>query len=135
MLAVVASRSGAIPVWQSLAGSSLGLCALGVGLWLIYQSPGTRVAINREERMLTLSRRGLLRRQVERHDLASVEHVYLLQSRDIDGDPVYSLRMMMSDGKEVPLTLLWLHGKEKLTAILEQIGQFIPTSGIRIEEK
>jgi hypothetical protein len=132
--AVVGSRITPHPLSQLLLGSVMGLLAIGAGLYFIYQSPASRVVINTSEGSITISRRGLLRSQKERHDLGTIHSVYLVQKEDIDGDPVFALRIQLQDGREVPLTLLWIHARGRLTDTLQQLSQYIPQGETRVLE-
>ncbi len=132
--AVFASRITAHPLSQLLLGSVMGLLAIGAGLYFIYRSPASRVVIKTSEGSITISRRGLLRRQQERYDLSTIHSVYLVQKEDIDGDPVFSIRIQLQDGREVPLTLLWIHARGPLTDTLQQLSKYIPQAGMRVLE-
>jgi len=112
----------------------MGIVGAATGIYLIYQAPSSRVHLRFADRSLSISRRGLLRRQYETYALGAIQAAYIVQGKDIDGDPVFTLRMRLKDGREIPLTFLWLHAKDNLAAILEQLSPHIVRAETRIED-
>ncbi len=104
----------------------MGVVGIGAGLYLIYDAPATRVTVLKSEGTLSVTRRGLLRRVQEQLPLTSVRSANLVQGKDIDGEPVYSLRLELQDGREIPLTYLWLHDSKGLTKNLDALAQYVP---------
>ena len=131
--AVSASRGDGSPLWQVVLGIAMGLLGAAVGVLVIYRSPQSRVIINAHERSLSVTRRGLLRREQERFDLRDIRKAYLVQGKDIDGDPVFALRMQLHDEREIPLTRLWLHNRERLEANLAQLEAYRPRGELKTE--
>ena len=131
--AVGAGRGDGSGLWQQVFGIALGLLGAGAGLFVIYRSPRSQVIINAIEHSLTVSRRGLLHREQERFDLREIRSAYLVQGKDIDGDPVFGLRMQLQDEREIPLTRLWLHDRERLEANMAQLEAYLPRGELRTE--
>jgi hypothetical protein len=129
--AASASQNGAYPAWQVAFGIVMGLVGLGTGLYLIYDAPASRVILTRHDGMLTILRRGIFRRVQERFALSSVSSIYLVQGKDIDGDPVFTLRMELQDGRETPLTHLWIHNRERLEQNLAELAAHMPRGPMR----
>jgi hypothetical protein len=127
-LAILASASsvdrGHRP-WEVLAGIALGAFAVAAGAYLIYDAPVSRVTADRRRGTLILRRQGLLRRQRQTFPLSSVRDVYVIEGKDIDGDPVFSSRIALADGTEVPLTLLWLHDRRTIEEAATRLKQFV----------
>jgi len=48
-----------------------------------------------------------------------------VQKGDLDGDPVFSLRMRLIGGKEVALTHLWVHNRARLEENVAQLKSIV----------
>jgi len=131
VVAVSASGGEGDPLWQQVLGIALGLLGAGVGVYVIYDSPQSRVVIHAGEQTLTVRRRGLLRREQDRYDLRTIRSAYLVQGQDIDGDPVFTLRMQLHDEREIPLTRLWLHNRARLEENLSLLETYLPRGELR----
>jgi hypothetical protein len=116
---------------QTLITAALGLAAIGAGIYIIYNAPASRVVISRRRNLLTVSQRGLLRRQEQSYSLSSIHCVYLLESEDTDGDPVYKISMRLADGQELPLSHLWLHNSVQLEGSLARLSVYLPRGETR----
>ena len=126
IVAAFASAGGGFPFWQVLLGVGLGLAAVAAGLYLIYDAPASRVFVSARHKILTIRHRGLFRRRQEHIVFSDISSVYLTQGNDIDGDAVYTLRLQRVDGREVPLTHLWLHSRDDLERALTLLSQYLP---------
>jgi hypothetical protein len=125
ILASVSSADTGRSSWEVLAGMALGISAVAAGAYLIYDAPVSRVTADRRRGTLMLRRQGLLRRQRQTFPLSSVRDVYVIEGKDIDGDPVFSSRIALADGTEVPLTLLWLHDRRTIEQAATRLKQFV----------
>jgi hypothetical protein len=101
---------------QKTLAFAISMCAVAVGLYIIYDAPDSRVTADREAHLVIIRRRGLLRKEFENYLFSEIQEIYTVQQKDIEGASVYSLRMRLLNGKEVALTKLWSHGR----AILEE---------------
>ena len=131
IVATIASASGGFPVWQVIFGIVLGFAAIAAGLYLIYDAPASRVFVSAGRKTLTIRYRGLFRRQLEHIDFSNIQSIYLLQGKDIDGDAVFTLRLQRVDGREVPLTHLWLHHRDDMEHTLTLMSQYLPRGETR----
>ena len=103
----------------------LALSAIGVGAYIAYDSPGSRVSFDRQKGSVVIRRKGLMRKQTLQYSLLEVETIFLREGQDIDGDPVYRLTMRLRSGEEVELSWLWLHGKDKLEKVAERARLYL----------
>jgi hypothetical protein len=132
LLAVRSSLRQADPLWEILLPALLGLAAITAGLWIIYAAPASRVTLRPVQGEITLRRRGLLQNATRRIAFADIVSAYLVQGKDIDGGPVYTLRLMLTTGEEVPLTRLWIHNRAGLEQALETLAPYLPVKGVKI---
>ena len=120
---------------QTLITGALGLAAIGAGIYVIYNAPASRVVISRRRNLLTVSQRGLLRRQEQSYSLTGIQCVYLLESEDTDGDPVYKLSIQLADGQELPLSHLWLQNSAQLEGSLASLSEFVPRGETKVAKR
>jgi hypothetical protein len=125
IIAAISSGLQEHSIGQTLIIAALGLAAIGAGIYIIYNAPASRVMISRTRNLLTVSHRGLLRRQEQSYSLSSIQYVYLLESEDTDGDPVYKISMRLADGQELPLSHLWLHNSAQLEGGLARLSEYL----------
>ena len=126
ILAAISSLSGSHSAGAVFVTAILGLAGIGAGIYIIYNAPASRVMISRTRNLLTVSHRGLLRRQEQSFPLSSIQCVYLVEGKDVDGDPVFTIRFQLSDGRELPLTHLWLHNSARLEDTLNRLSEHLP---------
>jgi hypothetical protein len=132
--AIIAAISSGIQehsLGQTLIAAALGMAAIGAGIYIIYNAPASRVVISRTRNLLTVSHRGLLRRQEQSYSLSSIQCVYLLESEDTDGNPVYKISMRVADGQELPRSHLWLHNSAQLEISLAHLSTYMPRGETR----
>jgi hypothetical protein len=102
------------PIGSRTLTFALGMSAIAAGLYVIYDSPGSRVIADRDALTVVVIRRGLLRKERTNYIFSEIQDVYTVQKQDLDGDPVFSLRMKLADGKDAVLTNLWIHDRKQL---------------------
>jgi hypothetical protein len=99
------------PIGSRILAFALGMSAIAAGLYVIYDSPGSRIIADKDALTVVILRRGLLRKERNNYLFSEIQDIHTVEKQDIDGDPVFSLRMSLIDGKEVALTNLWIHNK------------------------
>jgi hypothetical protein len=130
ILAAISSMAEYYPAWQIGLAVGLGLAAMAAGIYLIYNAPGSRVVIRKTRNEFNVSHRGLFRREELSFRLNDIRGIYIVQGKDIDGDPVFTIRFQSTDGRELPLTHLWLHDRENLEYTLALLGEYLPIGEI-----
>jgi hypothetical protein len=91
--------------WARAAVLAIGASHLGGGLWTIRHHPETRTELDlaRECGVHSVRRPGERAPTVTRFRLADVRDVTVLEEKDSDGDPVFTLRLLLSGGRELRL--------------------------------
>jgi hypothetical protein len=135
IIAAISSGLQEHSLGQTLITAFLGLAAIGAGIYFIYNAPASRVVLSRKRNLLTVSHRGLLRRQEQSYSLSSIRCVYLLESEDTDGDPVYKISIQVADGHELPLSHLWLHNSAQLEGSLAHLSEYMPRGQTRKRQR
>jgi hypothetical protein len=115
-------------IWERLAVLAIGLSHLAGGLYTIRMHPATRVELDRMGGAGThhVRKPGERVGAVTRFRLADVRDVGVLETKDSDGDPVFEVRMRLSDGRELHLQGHPDHGRaaarEQAAAIRRFVG-------------
>ena len=91
--------------WERAAVLAIGVSHLGGGLWTIRHHAATRTELDRARGTGThcLRRPGERAATVTGFRLAEVRDVDVSEEKDSDGDPVYALRLLLSDGRALRL--------------------------------
>jgi hypothetical protein len=91
--------------WERVAVLAIGVSHLGGGLWTIRHYPTTDTELDRTRRTGThrVRKPGEREATVTSFRLADVRDVDVLEGKDSDGDPVYSVRLLLSGGREIRL--------------------------------
>jgi hypothetical protein len=130
---MIAFGVGPLPHCQVLLASFMATVEVATGLYIFYQSGGSQVQVDVPNRRLRIIRRGLPRLRHEAYDFSAIRSVYLLQGKDFHGYVVFTIRMQLQDGREVPLTLLWFYESEHLAILLAQLVPYITQGETRVE--
>ena len=115
---------------ERLLAWSLALAAVGAGFHVAYRSPTSRATFDRNRDSFAIVRKGLFRDERLEGSLSQMEEIFLVEGKDIDEGPVYRVAMRLHTGEEVPISLLWLHGKEHLDGVVEMVRGFLGASRI-----
>lgn len=131
IFAAITEMTAYYPVGQVGLAVGLGLAVFSAGIYLIYNAPSSRVVIRKTRNELQVSHRGLFRREELKFSLSDIRKVYIVQGKDIDGDPVFTMRFQLADGSELPLTHLWLHDRANLEQTLALLSGYIPVGEVK----
>ena len=91
--------------WERTAIIAIGITHLGAGLFLIRHTPATVLELDRTRGLgiHRLRHPGDRAWTVTQFRLADLRDVSLLEGRDSDGDPAYTVRLVLADGRELKL--------------------------------
>lgn len=97
---------------KMLAGGA-GVIAIATGVWVIRRAPRSVLIIDGD----------LVRLRGETFRTADIANVRLVVSEDDEGGTIYQIRLVMRGGGEVPVSRLWVHGREEAVAAAEAIAR------------
>jgi hypothetical protein len=101
------------------------LAGVAAGIWLIYSNPVIKTDFDKRECVVKINKRGFMKNETENYPLAEIKDIIINESKDDDGDPIFSVDMNLVSGKITPLTKTWLRNKEELEKNIKQIKDFI----------
>jgi hypothetical protein len=108
--------------WPVRALSALlGGAGVVTGLWVLHRSPQSTLEIDRGSDRVRLRRRGIGSRQKWAWSIRDVDEIRLAESRDDEDSPVFRVQVVLRDGEVVPVSLLWIHGREAAEAVLTRL--------------
>jgi hypothetical protein len=108
-----------------------GCAGIGAGVWVLRRSPRSICVFDRTQGHLVVRRRGFSGASTSRHPILEIVKAEVTESRDIDGDPVYRLQVVLRSGQMVPLSYFWAHGKEDHEAAADALRNFLRSPGVK----
>ena len=114
------------PLWTIALTLFMGSAAVGVGIWVIYTAPITRVVINRIENTVQIERWGLFGKQESSFIFDEIERFVLLAEKDNEGDDCWALGMLLTDDEEtVRISSVASHDERFKSNFVFQINEFM----------
>ena len=109
--------------WLRVAIATVGALSVSVGTWLLIGSPRSRIIADAHQALIRLDRWGIGRRERFEWIIGDLVAVQLSERRDIDGDPVFRLSLVVRDGRTVPMSDVWHHGRERIADAVRQLAE------------
>jgi hypothetical protein len=109
---------------EQTAAWVIALAGVAAGVWIIYSNPAIRVSFDKRENSVTIIRRSLMRNETESYPLNEIINIEIKESKDDEGDPIFSVEMKLKSAKPVSLTKTWLRNKEELQKVVDEINDF-----------
>lgn len=104
LMPFIASNRNEMPLWGKLLALLMGAISAAVGVVAIRRSPTTRAEFDAAADCVRVRIRAPFGRvRVEEASLADIGVVQVLPSRDGDGAEQYSVRLLLRDGRDIPL--------------------------------
>jgi hypothetical protein len=119
------TNANAISLPERILAFAMGFIGVAAGLYMLASSPYTVATFDRQQGHVDIKRVGLFRRSSERYPLADILSVDIEESRDGDGDPIYQLQMTLRSGQHVPLSRLWMQGKDEHEQVRQTLQNFL----------
>lgn len=113
------------PFWQLALTFFMGAVAVGVGIWLIYQAPVSKVIIDRIEDKVLLSRYGLFGKRQTVYRFSEIEHFCLIEDKDTDDCPIWSVGLKLNNGETIKITSHPRHSEEYERKCIFEINEFM----------
>lgn len=111
--------------WMLAAALLMGSCGVGVGIWIIYGAPITKVVIDRINDEVVMTKRGLFGKRETVYAFEEIKYFRLIEERDDEGAPIWSVGMELSGGELVKVTSLPSHSEEYERKYIFQTNEFM----------
>ena len=126
LMPFIATNRHEIPVWGKLLAVLMGGVSAAVGAVAIHRSPTTRAEFDAaSDRVRVRIRAPLGRTRIEEASLADIGIVQVLPSRDSDGAEQYTLRLLLRDGREIPLHAQASYNKGSIERVAHRIREYL----------
>ncbi len=112
-------------LWMLALALVMGSIGVGTGAWIIYRAPVTKVVINRIANEVRMTRYGLFGRQETFYVFDEIEQFSLIEDRDSEGDPIWSLGMDLTNGETIPISSLPSHDERFKSNFVFQTNEFM----------
>jgi len=110
---------------EQAAAWVIALSGVAAGIWIIYSNPAIRVSFDKRENSVTIIRRSLMRNETENYPLNEIINIEIKESKDDEGDPIFSVEMKLKRERSVNLTKTWLCNKEDLQKVVDELNDFL----------
>jgi hypothetical protein len=120
--------------WLRVAVAATGALSISVGTWLLVGSPRSRIVADASRSVIRLDRWGIGRRERFEWPIQDLIAVQLSERRDMDGDPVFRLTLVVRDGRTVPMSDIWHHGRERIAEAARQLADMTGARAVNTGE-
>lgn len=90
----------------------VGACGVAAGLWIVRESPRSRLVHDRRNGRVRLTRFGTTGRSEHEWAVAEVASIAVSTRKDDEGDDLFQVRLALATGEVEPVSLLWTHDGE-----------------------
>lgn len=111
--------------WMLAAALLMGSAGVGVGFWIIYGAPLTKVVVDHINDELTITKRGLFGKRETIYTFEEIKYFRLIEDRDDEGAPIWSVGMELIDGELIKITSLPSHSEEYERKYIFQTNEFM----------
>lgn len=110
--------------WMLALAFLMGSVGVGVGLWIIYGAPVTKVVVDRIENTVLMTRYGLFGKRETFYALDEIERFCLVEEKDGEGDPIWSLGINLTNGETIKISSLPSHDERFKSNFVFQTNEF-----------
>lgn len=104
---------------------AMGLIGISVGFGVIFSAPVTRIVIDRFNRTLLYRVRGLLRRSETVYRFDQIDSFSLIEEKDSDGDPKWSVGLKLREGEVLKVSRLESPDESYKRNFVNQANEFM----------
>lgn len=103
----------------------MGFIGVGVGIWIIYNAPITKVVVNRLDETVFLSKKSLFGKTTRTFSFDQINNFRLIEDKDDEGEPIWFFGLELNDGEHIKITSLATHSEEAERKFVFQTNQFM----------
>ncbi len=115
---------GSQDLWMLALAFVFGAIAVSVGIWIIYLAPITKVVIDRFNDEVFITRYGLFGKRDQYYTFDEIEQFCLVEERDDESSPIWSLGMLLTDGETVRISSQQSHDQRFVNNFVFQTNEF-----------
>lgn len=110
---------------EQAAAWFISLAGVAAGIWIIYTNPAIKTDFDKGAGIVKINKRRFIKSENENYPLSDIKDVVIKESKDDEGDPIFSVEMILFNNKTATITKTWLRDKEELERISKQIKNFL----------
>ena len=103
----------------------MGAIAVGAGIWIIYQAPVSKIVVSRVAETVVYIRYGLSGRRESRFGFGEIRKFSLVEEKDSEDDPIWSLGMELANGQTIKISSLASHDEKFKRDFVFRINEFM----------
>ncbi len=110
---------------EQTAAWIVSLAGVAAGIWIIYSNPVIKTDFDKREGVVKINKRGFMKNEKENYPFIEIKDIIVNESKDDDGDPIFSVDIKFISGKTTALTKTWLRNREYLQKVIDEIKDFL----------
>jgi hypothetical protein len=114
-----------VPRYAVYLSFLMGAIGVGVGAWIIFRAPVTKVVINRQTKTVAHTRHGLFGKNEKIYNFDRIKQFCLIEEQDSEGDPIWSLGIELAQGETIKISSLESHSERYKRDFVFQTNQFM----------
>lgn len=114
-----------VPRYAIYSAFLMGAIGVAAGVWIVFHAPVTKVFINRQTENVVLIRRDLFGKRENIFGFEQIKQFCLIEEKDSEGDPVWSLGLELSNGETIKISSLESHSEKFKRDFVFQSNQFM----------
>ena len=114
-----------VPAYAIYLAFFMGAVGVAVGTWIISRAPVTKVTVDREKQTVTHLRLGLFGKRQKIYAFDHLKGFIVIEEKDDEGDPIWSLGMELSNGELVTISSLPRHDEQFKRNFVFRANQFM----------
>jgi hypothetical protein len=119
------SIRGDVPFWLIAVAFIIGAIGCAVGLRMLHQSPITKVVIDRDSETVAHTTYGITGRTHRIYHFDEIEEFRLIEERDSEDEPVWSLGMEISGGETIKISSLARYAESFKLDFVFRVNEFM----------
>jgi hypothetical protein len=116
--------------WERPLAGVMGAVAIVTGLWVVRGAPHSSLQLDRARDRLVITRRGIDGRRTIEIRASDVTGVQLVERIDDEGGAIFQIHLTVRDGRVVPVSALWLHGREPMADLARRLSHVFGVSPV-----
>ncbi len=101
-----------VETWELVVAFFIAASGIAGGVWIISSGPIARVVIDRVENTVSINKYGFFGKRSNFYRFEDVNHFCLIEDKDSDGLPIWSIGMRLMSSETIPITAMSIPAEE-----------------------
>jgi hypothetical protein len=101
----------------------MGACGVVAGLWVLRESPRSRLVLSRASARVRITRTGIQGRSICEWPASEITEVQVRDRKDNEGAGVLQIQIILNTGTAEPVSQLWTHSREEALSCATRLSE------------